>query len=66
MDGVATERFNQLLKEWRREGRKIGWEDLNRAARIAREEQEERRAEQKEAEEAERAMRNQEGERTCG
>ncbi len=47
MDAEATERFNQILKEWRKEGRGIGWPELNQAARIAQAEPEEREQEEK-------------------
>jgi hypothetical protein len=35
MGPVATEAFNRILKEWRRQGRTISWTDLNRAAEMA-------------------------------
>ena len=39
MGPAATEAFNRILKEWRREGRTISWTELNRAAELAWEEE---------------------------
>jgi len=39
MDATATERFNELLSTWRKQGRKLGWDELTEAACIAQEEQ---------------------------
>jgi len=43
MSGAAYERFNALLAQWRREGRKLTWKELNEAFRLAQEETQEAR-----------------------
>lgn len=40
MDATQTERFNALLKEWRREGRQIGFPELKQAFQAAMEAEE--------------------------
>jgi hypothetical protein len=38
MDQAATDRFNEILAQWRREGRQIGWPELQEAFRLAQKE----------------------------
>jgi len=55
MDDEAVETFNAILARWRRDGRPIGWKELNEAARVAWEAQDARvRAREEEQERARR------------
>ena len=37
LSNEGMDRFNDLLREWRRAGRKIGWAELDEVYRLARE-----------------------------